>query len=57
MHIMNSINNKMKIPMEFEDKKINVTCSLGLAICNEDGRTYNELYKIADKNMYKDKMN
>lgn len=41
--------------MEFEDKKINVTCSLGLAICNEDGRTYNELYKIADKNMYKDK--
>lgn len=54
--IMNSINNKMKNPMEFGEKKINVTCSLGLAICNEDGKTYNELYKIADKNMYKDKM-
>lgn len=55
VNIMKSINNKMKNPMEFGEKKINVTCSLGLAICNKDGKTYNELYKVADENMYKDK--
>lgn len=54
--IMDSINNRMKTPMEFGEKKIEVSCSLGLAICNEDGKTYSELYKIADKNMYEDKM-
>ena len=53
---MNSIENKMKTPMEFGEHKVEVSCSLGLAIYNEDGKTYSELYKVADENMYENKV-
>lgn len=54
--MMNSIKDKMKVPMEFGEHKIEVTCSLGLAIYNEDGKTYSDLYKVADKDMYENKI-
>lgn len=53
--IIKSIENKMKVPMEFGDIKVEVSCSLGLAIYNKDSTSYNELYKIADKRMYEKK--
>lgn len=53
--IINSIENKMKTPMEFGDVKVDVSCSLGAAIYNKDSTSYNQLYKIADKRMYEKK--
>lgn len=54
--LMDSIKNNMKALMEFEEHKIELTCSIGLAISNRDGKTYKDLYTIADKNMYEDKV-
>ena len=54
--IMNSIKNNMKIPMNFGEHKVELTCSLGVAIYNEDGKTYSELYNVADKRMYDNKI-
>lgn len=54
--LMDSIKNKMKVLMEFEEHKIELTCSIGLAISNQDGTTYRDLYKIADQHMYEDKI-
>ena len=53
--VINSIENKMKTPMEFGDVKVEVSCSLGGAIYNKDSISYSELYKIADERMYEKK--
>lgn len=49
------IENRMKIPMDFGEHQIEVSCSIGLAVYNEDGKSYSELYKVADENMYENK--
>lgn len=55
-NMMDSIKNKIKLPMEFGKNKLEVTCSLGLAIYKEDGKSYIDLYEVADKKMYENKV-
>lgn len=40
-----------------ENSRLRITCSTGYAICPDDGYDFEELIKIADKNMYLDKKN
>ena len=54
--LIDSIKNEMKVLMKFEEHKIELTCSIGLSISNRDGKTYRDLYRIADKHMYEDKI-
>lgn len=54
-NMINSIKDNIKLPMNFGKNQLEVSCSLGLAIYKEDGKSYNDLYKVADEKMYENK--
>ncbi len=54
---------KMDVVMEFfrqtfedGDVRVSISCSVGIALYPKDGATYDELYKLADKALYRSKL-
>lgn len=51
-HIINRIQRRIKKPMIFENYVLEINISIGYSFFPNDATSYDELYKIADKNMY-----
>lgn len=55
--VMNRIVEKVALPMVIDNFKLKIGISTGNAVYSNHGGTFEELYKIADKNMYENKRN
>jgi len=55
MDLVKKINHKMKIPFYIEGEKIDIRISIGDACSPQDGLMYEDLLKIADHKMYREK--
>ena len=56
-HIANEIVNAIKEPMHFNETKMQVGASIGVAFCPTDSTTADELFTFADTAMYDAKFN
>lgn len=55
--LANKVVNNVKFSFDYEDRQIQVTCSVGVAIFPYHGSDYEELFKKADKAVYTAKAN
>jgi len=55
LEVIKRIQIALQEPMEFENYKYHITCSIGIAIYPKDGTTVSDLLKNADIAMYKAK--
>lgn len=53
--VMSRIVQTISKPMMIDDLQLNISISAGYAIYPDEGKTFEELYSIADQNMYKNK--
>jgi diguanylate cyclase (GGDEF)-like protein/PAS domain S-box-containing protein len=49
------VSRRIELPMHFHGRSINMTCSIGLAVCPTDGADLNTLLEHADSAMYRQK--
>ena len=55
--LANKVVNNVNYSLDYEDRQINVTCSVGVAIFPYHGSDYEELFNKADKAVYTAKAN
>ena len=55
--LANKVVRNVNFSFDYEDRQINVTCSVGIAIFPYHGRDYDELFHKADKAVYTAKAN
>lgn len=53
--VIASISNEVSKPMNIDNNKINIKIAAGGSLFPEDGTSFQELYEISDKRMYKNK--
>ncbi|MDC8445067.1 MAG: EAL domain-containing protein [Nitrosomonas sp.] len=56
-HVAQNIIEALAIPLHIEREKINISASIGITLCPDDGVTMTELLKNADQAMYAVKQN
>ncbi|MEG1994532.1 MAG: GGDEF domain-containing protein, partial [Oscillospiraceae bacterium] len=54
-HVIKSVIKALDFSVETDGKRVDVSASVGVAIYPDNGKSYNELYKNADKALYKSK--
>lgn len=54
--LVDRVKRRIELPMHFHGESINVTCSIGFAVCPTDGAHLNTLLELADSAMYRHKL-